>query len=569
MENKKLPFLNLSPWAILCFLTFALGIVYSNSFHGPFIHDDLPSILHNPSLHSLLKAIQLTSFGAETVTGRPILNFSLALNYAFGGFSPFGYHLTNFFIHLSATFILFSFLRLTFSLPKFSESIRNESIPLAACIAGLWGLHPLQTGSVTLIIQRAESLVSLFYLLTLYCFIRSQAGKKSLLWLSTSIFVCYLGMGTKEIMVSAPLIVLLYDWTFTETDFQRLWNKRRFYYYGLLSSWGLVIYLNLCAKSRDGVYGYAGEITLGQHLQTQSWAIVHYLRLIFWPSPLILDYGVVKVSDWGIILPCTLLLLAIVGTIGWLIWKKPEWGFWGIWAMALVAPTSSIIPMQSEPVSEHRIYLAMVSVLLFLVLGIHHLLGKRGYLLLILLAVVFGFMTYQRNRDYSSEESIWKSTVLHAPLNPRAHNNYAGALFNQSRWEEAEFHLKETIRLEPRHLKAYLNYGRLYEAKGDLRESEGMYRKAIELRPDFSEAKINLSHLFIRQHKISEAENLYREVLQESPRNPLPYLNLGVIYESRKEWQKAETIYLQAIENGVEEPEIFIRLQMIQVPLIE
>ena len=368
--------------------------------------------------------------------------------------------------------------------------------------------------------------------------------------------------------MSAPILVLLYDSIFIERKWSRLWSKRRFYYYGLLSSWSLVAFLNHATKTRSGVYGFTGPITLGEHLQTQSWALIHYLKLIFWPDSLVLDYGIVKILESRVYLSCGLAILMMVGGILWLLWRKPAIGLWGLWAIFLLAPTSTIIPMQSEPVAEHRVYLVLASVLFYGVVGGYHFWGRVIFPVLLLIGIGLGTRTYLRNQDYQSTESIWRATVLAAPLNPRAHNNYAGALFSERKWEEAEFHLKETIRLEPRHLNVYLNYGRLYQVRGEFIEAEGMYRRAIELYPHFSEAKRSWSELLIHQGRIEEAEKLYREVLQEEPMNPLAYLNLGVIYESRGEWLEAEKIYLQAFENEVPEPLITERLSKIQEKLL-
>ena len=128
--------------------------------------------------------------------GRPVLNLSLALNYLMGGTAAWGYHLVNLLIHLCAGLVLYGILRRTF---------RGFDLP-AAAVALLWTAHPIQTEAVTYIVQRAESLMGLFYFLTLYCFIRYGEGSRR--WAVLSVLACFLGMGTKEVMVSAPLVVL-------------------------------------------------------------------------------------------------------------------------------------------------------------------------------------------------------------------------------------------------------------------------------------------------------------------------------------------------------------------------
>src|SRR6202040_734708 len=115
------------------------------------------------------------------------LNLSLAINYAFGGNSPWGYHAVNLVIHILAGLTLFGIVRRTFGRPILREKFSASSLPLALVVAVLWTVHPLQTEAVTYVVQRAESLMGLFYLLTLYCFIRGTEPGKSGLWFTGSV----------------------------------------------------------------------------------------------------------------------------------------------------------------------------------------------------------------------------------------------------------------------------------------------------------------------------------------------------------------------------------------------
>ena len=184
----------------------------------------------------------------ETVSGRPVLNLSLALNYAVSGCDVRGYHVTNLAIHLAAALLLFGIVRRT--LPRFRGCGGGQQLarlqlatPLALAIALLWAVHPLQTESVTYIVQRAESLMGLFYLLTLYCFLRGAGSARAIFWYAGSVLACLLGMATKEVMVSAPLVVLLYDRTFLAGSFREAWRRRWAYYLALAATWLLLAWL--------------------------------------------------------------------------------------------------------------------------------------------------------------------------------------------------------------------------------------------------------------------------------------------------------------------------------------
>ncbi|MGD1021058.1 MAG: hypothetical protein ABSA12_17265, partial [Verrucomicrobiia bacterium] len=190
---------------------------YHNSLTGPFIYDDWLSIQKNPTIRHLWPIWQPLSpphAGGITVEGRPLINLSLAVNYAIGGTNVRGYHALNLAIHILAGLTLFGIVRRTLLQPRLRERFGAVADELALAVALIWTVHPLQTESVTYIIQRAESMMGLFYLLTLYGFIRGTASPLPRLWHGLCIGACALGMASKEVMVSAPLMVMLYDRTF-------------------------------------------------------------------------------------------------------------------------------------------------------------------------------------------------------------------------------------------------------------------------------------------------------------------------------------------------------------------
>ena len=157
-------------------LIIAAGIwAYHNSFRGPFIFDDVPAIVENATIRHLWppwQPLMPPRNISTTVQGRPIVNLSLAINYALNGFRVWGYHALNLATHIGAGLVLFGIARRTLRQPRLQQRFGEAAEMLALAIAILWVVHPLQTESVTYVVQRAESLMGLFYLLTLYGFIR-------------------------------------------------------------------------------------------------------------------------------------------------------------------------------------------------------------------------------------------------------------------------------------------------------------------------------------------------------------------------------------------------------------
>ena len=224
-----------------------------------------------------------------SVSGRPVECLTLALNYALGGLNVWGYHAFNLTVHLVSALVLFGILRRTFEGEKLRDRFGAAAIWLAAAIALIWEVHPLQTESVTYIVQRSELLMGLFLLLTLYCTLRGSQSSRPRAWYLAAVVSCALGMGSKEVMVGAPLIVLLYDRVFLASSFRELWQRRIGLYIGLAATW--LILAVLVARTLHPATGFGIEgLTSWDYLKTEAGVIVYYLRLCFWPHPLVIDY---------------------------------------------------------------------------------------------------------------------------------------------------------------------------------------------------------------------------------------------------------------------------------------
>jgi hypothetical protein len=467
---------------------------YSDSFHGVFVFDDEGSIVNNATVRHLWpiwKSLSPPGNG-ETVTGRPLLNLTFALNYALGELDLLGYHAVNLAIHILAALTLFGILRRTFTIldgrwtgeggkqdlgeadHQFPSTVHRPSstfLPLA--IALLWALHPLQTESVTYIVQRSESLCGLFYLLTLYCLIRgatSPAGASAataippsafrlppsaFLWYFAAVLACLLGMATKEVMVTAPLVVLLYDRAFLAGSFAQAWRRRRGLYLGLAATWVLLAALLIGTRGRADSVGFHSGITAGQYALTQCMAIARYVRLSFWPSELCFDYGVPLAKTAAEIVPGALLLLILASATLWALLRQPGPGFLGAFFLATLAPTSSFVPIGTQTIAEHRFYLPLAAVIAAVIVKGDLLLGevlrrlkmprpRRAFLrwsiplaLIASSAVALSARTWLRNEDYRTGVSIWEDTVRQCPRNARAQFNLGSALDGLGRVDEA------------------------------------------------------------------------------------------------------------------------------------
>src|SRR6266478_513622 len=284
-------------------------IAYGNSFKAPFTFDDGLRIVDNPQIRHLWPPWEVMAHSS-----RPVVQLSLARNYALGGLNVWGYHAFNLAVHLLGGLVLFGIVRRMLESERPRARYGASACWLALAVAAIWLVHPLQTESVTYLIQRAESLMGLFYLLTLYCGIRGVQSPRPGAWFLGAVVACGLGMGSKEVMVTAPIMMLLYDRVFLAGSFREIIDRRWGLYGGLASAWVLLGVALATSRAEDTAGIVPGESW--RYAFTQFGVIVHYLRLCFWPHPLVLDYSWPLADTVSSVLPWAVVVLALLAGTG-------------------------------------------------------------------------------------------------------------------------------------------------------------------------------------------------------------------------------------------------------------
>jgi tetratricopeptide (TPR) repeat protein len=519
------------PWV----LTGAGAIAYLGSFRGVFLFDDLWSVVQNPAIRGWSP---VWASLATHSNNRPLVWLSFALNYAVSGLHPWSYHLVNLVVHLLAALALFAVLTRTLRAPALRAST-DSARWFAFVVALLWTLHPLQTESVTYVYQRAESMMGLFALLTLYGAIRGAESRRPAPWYAGAILACALGMASKAAMISVPIVVLLYDRVFLSGSFSGALRRRWPLHAGLFATLavlgatgaaGLVLHPTAAQRQATTVgLGYMRTTPL-EYALTQPGVILHYLRLSVWPHPLCLDYWwpLAKTIP-AVVLPllalAVLLAAAIVSAR-----RLPALGFAAAWFFLLLAPTSSIVPVE-DPAFEHRMYLPLAAVIVFLVTAAGGLLRRAGEILrwsggtrravavtaLLLAAGALGALTIRRQLDYRSEEIMWTKIAEQRPANPRAHDFLGVLLGARGRTDEAIAQFREAIRLKPDAVEAYDNLGFYLAEQGRLDEAVAWTREAIRLEPGYAASHYNLGWLLARGGRLEEAIPEFREATRLQP----------------------------------------------------
>ncbi len=582
-------------------LVFVGVLTYWNSISGPFLFDDQRSIVENVQIRRLWPLSAAVSPPRETpVAGRPLVNLSFAINYALGGLDVRGYHLFNIAIHLICALILFGIVRRTLGSSKLRDRMKAPATNLAWVCALIWVLHPLQTESVNYLTERTESMMGLFYLLTLYCSVRAVGTTRAGNWQAASIVSCALGMACKESMVTAPAMIMLYDRVFLFESFKESWRSRGRLYLGLAATW-LVLAALMWGGPRASSVGFSTGVTPWTYLLNQTVMITHYLRLAFWPQGLVLDYGLPQAMTLGGVMPAALvvtalLLLTIIGLV-----FRPFLGFLGAWFFITLGPTSSVIPISTEVGAERRMYLPLAAIVVLAVMLGRLLLNRvtafvaptgrlanipvKPVLSGLVVSVVCALLatgTILRNREYESALSMARTIVERRP-HGRAHymlgtelislggshdeamdqlrdatRDYPGAryalgteLVATGRPDEGIAQLQEFIRLLPSHLNvipAREMIGRVLMSQGKFDAAAEEFRLLLKTAPSFADAHGYLGDVLLAQKRFQDAILHYQEFLKRRPTSARAHANLGLALAESGRLDEAIAAFQRAVE---------------------
>ena len=478
--------------------------VFANSLDGAFIYDDLSYV--NESDLSLQSWEWLLSDLERPIKGRPLVGLSFVANYALGGEQVAGYHAFNIAVHVTCGLALFGVIRQTrvrFA-PGAMPGLSDTSFAFACAL--LWMIHPLQTECVNYLSQRTESMAGLFMLAAFYCAIRSDEEVDRTRWICLAAVTSWAAALCKEIAVVGPILLVLYDLTFRGLPATALARRRWPVYLAVFSSWIPVAGLMVCLP-RASTLGANADVTVAQYALNQCVVIVEYIKLIVWPSSLLVDYGRPWQASWPQVIPCAIAVVSLLLLSAFAYRRYPAVGFLGVSAALLLAPTSSLIPVNTEVGAERRMYLPLAAVSVLCVAGIcvaadrccrrfmamerasrtdqsGWLISTVACLLLSLLAVPLAARTIRRNDDYRSPIRLWTQAVEQRPDNHRAWGNLALEWQQFDRSTGARV-FQSVLERWPDDTIAQFEVASHHFDQGSLREAIGGYRRVSGLdRPD-------------------------------------------------------------------------------------
>ncbi len=492
----------------------AVAVAYLPFLDAPFVFDDHFDIVADASLRQLWPATWLHG-------KRPLTTLTFALCWAFSPNAVEGFRAVNVAIHAGASLLCWGLAARVLALPRLSAL--TAPAWLAPLVALLWALHPLQTSAVTYVVHRYESLAGLFYLATVYCFIRGSSSPKRWRWYLFSLAACLLGGLSKETLITVPLVCLLLDLTLVESSVRRLLAARWLYYIGLglclLPMLVMAVWMPVAASQKAG----EGTGPL-QYLLSQPSALAHYARLVVWPWPLCIDY-----YDWPVVTSLRqwrwreiLVLCGVVTTLVGLA-RRRLWALPLGLALLILLPTSSIIPLRHELVAERRLYLPLLPLLAGALLGANRLVSRPVRLLPgagIAVALLWLGMTLMRNLQFSSQIGLYEAEVQHRPRNARAAIWHARYLADRARLVEADAESRRAFALDPTVPRIERQMNRIASLTGDLVRARQFAELGLLRDPKNPESYQLAIDANVRAGDVARAVALLETAVKRRPREP-------------------------------------------------
>jgi tetratricopeptide (TPR) repeat protein len=533
---------------LLSLLLFGLVFwVFFPSIHGAFIEfDDRAYVTGNAHVTSglTLRNIVWAISHGEDANWHPVTQWSFILDYQLYGLKPWGYHLTNVLLHAVNTVLVFLVLR------RMTGATWRSLM-----VAVLFGLHPLRVESVAWISERKDVLSMLFWMLTLWAYVRyarcvtsgacqvtgtdhasSPTTCHPSLFYGLALFFFALGLMSKPMVVTLPFVLLLLDFWPCERQSRRcmlvlMVEKVPFFLLAALVSAVTFVVQRNADMMRD-LAGLSFNARLGNALVSYA----RYLGKMFWPSNLCAFYP--HPGHWPLeeVLFATLLVLCI-SLMAFILRHQRPYLFTGwFWFVGTLVPVIGLVQVGAQSMADRYTYIPSVGILMVLVWETCRMTRKWRCQNIALgattgvLAFVCIALTRHQIGYWKDGVTVWQRAIAVTRNNYAAHNMLGRAWFLQRQVNEAIRELQEVVRLNPDFAEAYCNLGRAYVSQGQLDEAIAYYQKALDVRPDYVAAHNSLGSLLLQKGRADQVMIHCQRALELEPDNVTAHNNLGFAF---------------------------------------
>jgi len=496
---------------VILFLVFSafIFLLYSPSLKGDFVFDDWLNIAYPEGIHlkELGSAGLQKVFTESRLKSRAVANLTFALNYYFHGLNTLGYHLVNVLVHCLNALLLFLLVRRTLEISGYKGSDRRI-FWISFLTAAIWAGHPLQTQSVSYIVQRMNSLAAMFYLVSILAYIQGRITRKhSYYCFAISAVACACAIFSKENAATLPLTILIYEWFFLQNLSGRFLKSRPF----IVSATILLLVVIVTALEGSVIDGITSSyqhrnFTMGQRIMTEFNVIFFYLGQFFLPHPSRLSLIHNFPLSYSLFQPLTTLFsaLGLAGMLALAIFlarKKRLISFCILWFLVNMVIESSFIGLLL--VFEHRMYLPSMFLVLLMVLLFDRLTTKKlpSVIAAAVIITILSVWTYQRNLVWSDSLLVYRDTVRKAPNSYLGRYHLAKTLQDRNMLDEAITQYQATLRLNPGEYYAHNNLGAIYQKKGNYSQASYHFKMTLAINPGFQQARKNLLNLQILMNR--------------------------------------------------------------------
>lgn len=559
-------------------LTALLVLVCLCYLHGQYqeyVFDDAYLIRSNENLRAGEYLPGIFGLGKGVPTHRMVRNLSYAMDFAVWGNDLRGFHITNIFIHLLNTILVFWMGRRVFG-----------AGPWAFFVALLWGVHPVQTDSVTYLSGRRDVLAGLFYFWAMDQYLSWRVDGASRWALARCLALYVTGCFAKEVAVTLPAVIVLFE----------VVRARRHVKDGLAALWGQakaqfmvapVFYTGLALFPVCFTYYVLRwhPYNIGSHYITPRLPLdflsvatygLHYLKLMVFPLHLSLDYFPQSLpGSRGIGDPTTLLALGVHASLAaitvYAIARGSHAGFGAGWFVITFLPMSNLLIRSNEPVAEHYLYLPSFGFVVALVAGARALAGRRpGLKIPVLVALgalslALGIRTDLRNRAWEDPENVYVESLGVFPRSSRIWNNRACLWMDRQDMEKALGLIDRAIEISPKEALYHYNRGFALRKLGRLEEALVSYDASVKASETYLDAHIGRAFCLILAKKFDLAIKAYDHLIKwqgESDRGWYYHHWRGVACREKGDYAGSRASFAVALAKGKRHPESLWQLAM-------
>jgi tetratricopeptide (TPR) repeat protein len=546
-------------FGVCLFLAAIIWVVFGQTLRHEFVNfDDELYVSENPTVTGglNLKGVEWAFTHIVVYNWHPLTMMSHMLDCRLYGLNSGGHHLTNILLHTATAILLFLVLRRM-----------TGRLWRSAFVAAVFAIHPLRVESVAWVAERKDVLSGLFFILTLWAYVRYVRRPFSLGRYLLMVFLFALGLLSKPMVVTLPFVLLLLDY----------WPLNRFAPLTLAPVvtrngdslknhsvlWRLILekipLLALigaaCVATIVAQKDIIVPVPLALRIGNAAVSYIVYLRQMLWPAALAVLYPYPQngLPVWKITL--AVVLLAAISSGVYLRRKKEPYLLIGwLWYLGMLIPAIGLVQSGLRAYADRYTYLPQIGLYLLLTWAAadlctgwrHHRVVLGGGSTIVLTALIFCART--QTAYWQNSESLWTHTIACTPDNYVAHNDLGYALLQKGRVDEAITYFQKALQINPDYAEAHNNLGNILLKMGKVDEAITHYQKALQIKPDNAVIRNNLGNALLVMGKVDEAITHYQKTLQINPDYAEAHNSLGSALLQKGKMDEAMVHFQTALE---------------------